>query len=114
MLTSRSFIGLATLVCVGIGRLFAADESKETLTLHTSRKGARIDLPPRFAPAMTLNGIDEIRFAPGMFDAKSDSFFTYVFVFSIPKEQVLTPEVIQREMLAYYRGLSEAVSKGKG
>jgi hypothetical protein len=114
MLTSRSFIILAILVSAGMGCLFAADEPKETLSLNTSWKGERIALPPRFAPAMTLKGIEEIRFAPGMFDAKSDSFFTYVFVFSIPKEQTLTPEVIQQEMLAYYRGLSEAVSKGKG
>jgi len=93
---------------------FAADEGKETLTFHTDWKGERIELPPRFAPAMTLKGIEEIRFAPGMFDAKSDAFFTYAFVFSVPKEQELTPELIQKELLAYYRGLAEAVSKGKG
>jgi hypothetical protein len=93
---------------------FAADEVKETLTFHTDWKGERIELPPRFAPAMTLKGTEEIRFAPGMFDAKSDSFFTYAFVFSVPKAQELTPELIQKELLAYYRGLAEAVSKGKG
>ena len=91
-----------------------AEEMKETLTFHTDWKGERIELPPRFAPAMTLKGIEEIRFAPGMFDAKSDAFFTYAFVFSVPKSQELTPAVIQRELLAYYRGLAEAVSKGKG
>ncbi len=92
----------------------AAGEVKETLTFHTDWKGERIELPPRFAPAMTLKGIEEIRFAPGMFDAKSDSFFTYAFVFSVPKAQELTPELIQKELLAYYRGLGEAVAKGKG
>jgi hypothetical protein len=110
---SRSFIVLTVLAGVGLGRLVAADEPKETLTLHTPWKGERIELPPRFARAMTLKGIEEIRFAPGMFDAKSDSFFTYVFVFSVSKEQALTREMIQREMLVYYQGLSESVSKSK-
>ena len=99
---------------LGLGHVSAADEAKETLTFHTNWKGERIELPPRFAPAMALKGIEEIRFAPGMFDAKSESFFTYAFVFSVPKDQELTAAVIEREMLAYYRGLGEAVSKGKG
>ncbi len=103
-----------SLVSISVVRLPAADTVEEKLTMHTDWKGERIELPPRFAPAMTLKGIEEIRFAPGMFSAQSDSFFTYAFVFSVPKSQELTPEVIRQEMLAYYRGLSEAVSKGKG
>ena len=101
--------------------LFAADpnakavaEPGEKLVFHTDWKGERITLPPGFAPAMKLKGIEEIRFAPGMFQAQSASFFSYAFVFSVSKEQELTQEVIQQEILAYYRGLSEAVSKGKG
>jgi len=105
---------VAGLLHLGAGSLSAADETKEKIVLHTDWKGERIELPPRFAPAMTLKGIEEIRFAPGMFNAKSDSFFTYAFVFSVPKSQELTPEVIQREMLAYYRGLAESVLKSKG
>jgi hypothetical protein len=108
------FLAVALQLGLGLGHISAADEPKETLTFHTAWKGERIELPPRFAPAMTLKGIEEIRFAPGMFDAKSDSFFTYAFVFSVPKEQELSPDVIQREMLAYYRGLGEAVSKSRG
>ncbi len=85
----------------------------ERLVFHTDWKGERIALPPRFAPTMKLTGIEEIRFAPGMFQAQSDSFFSYAFVFSVVKEQELTPTVIQREILTYYRGLAESVLKGK-
>lgn len=101
------------LICFSASSLHAV-AVEEKLTFHTDWKGERIELPPSFAPAMTLKGIEEIRFAPGMFSPKSDSFFTYAFVFSVPKEQALTPELIKREMLAYYRGLAEGVSKGKG
>lgn len=87
--------------------------AEETLTFHTEWKGERIELPPGFAPAMTLKGIEEIRFAPGMFDPKAESFFTYAFVFSVPRTQELTSEVIKREMLAYYRGLAASLFKRK-
>lgn len=92
----------------------AAGVNGEQLVFHTDWKGERIALPPTFAPAMKLRGIEVIRFAPGMFQAQSESFFSYAFVFSLVKEQGLTREVIQREMLAYYQGLAESVSKSKG
>ena len=90
------------------------DAPDTTLVFNTAWKGERIQLPPPFAPAMKLRGTEEIRFAPGMFDASSDTFFTYAFVFSVSKDQELTPDVIQREILAYYRGLAEAILKRKG
>ncbi|MEM7393198.1 MAG: hypothetical protein AAF492_12705, partial [Verrucomicrobiota bacterium] len=43
--------------------------------------GERIALPTGFAPDMTLKGVEEIRFAPGMFKPDAADFFTYVFVF---------------------------------
>lgn len=126
MKPSRSLL-LLVLTCsglAGLNSLRAADstkakkatagESGEQLIFHTEWKGERITLPPPFAPAMKLRGLEEIRFAPGMFRAQADSFFSYAFVFSVAREQELTAPVIQRELLAYYRGLAESVSKSKG
>lgn len=102
----------------GVESLSHAQETKpvaeEKLVFKTDWKGERITLPPSFAPEMELKGIEVIRFAPGMFDAKSDSFFSYAFVFSVSADQKLTQEVIQKETLTYYRGLSKNVLKGKG
>ena len=92
----------------------AQDAATEALVFKTEWKGERITLPPAFAPEMGLKGIEEIRFAPGMFDVKSDSFFTYAFVFSVSADQKLPEDVIRKEILAYYRGLARAVLKGKG
>lgn len=117
----RVFSGRPVILAVGCflhavsaGTVAAADAVPEKMTFQTSWKGERIELPPGFAPKMTLKGIEEIRFAPGMFKAESDGFFSYIFVFSVAKEQVLTAEVIQREMLVYYQGLAESVLRGKG
>jgi hypothetical protein len=75
-------------------------------------KKERIALPPSFAPKMKLQGTEEVRFAPGMFQPESDSFFSYMFVFQVQSKPELTQAVIQRELLVYYRGLATAVLKG--
>jgi hypothetical protein len=89
-------------------------EPIEELSFKTEWKGERIKLPPGFAPEMKLKGIEEIRFAPGMFKPESGSFFSYVFVFAVPGDSKLTKEVIEEEMLAYYRGLAGSILKRKG
>ena len=70
--------------------------------------GERIKLPPGFAPKLGLKGIEEILFAPGMFKAEAKDFFTYVFLFALEGKPVLTAEVLRRELLIYYTGLSKA------
>lgn len=126
MKINRTLVSLAACWCVLVGpaRPASAAEAKEKpaaagapgeqLVFHTDWKGERIALPPTFAPAMKVKGVEVIRFAPGMFQAQSESFFSYAFVFSLVKEQPLTKEIIQREMLVYYQGLAESVSKSKG
>ena len=71
--------------------------------------GERIKLPPGFAPKMELKGIEEIRFAPGWRQADEKNFFTYVFLFALEPKPELTADVLRRELLSYYTGLSKAV-----
>ncbi len=121
---SALFLPICVTILLGFSDLSRADDASlktgtpattdEMLVFNTAWKGERIQLPPPFAPAMKLKGIEEIRFAPGMFDASSDTFFSYAFVFSVPKDQELTQEIIQREILEYYRGLAGAILKRKG
>ena len=91
-----------------------APKVAEKLVFDTDWKGETISLPPDFAPDMKWKGTEVIRFAPGMFDPKSDEFFSYAFVFAVSKDQPLTKEVIQTETLAYYRGLARSVLKSRG
>ena len=73
--------------------------------------GERIKLPPSFAPKLGLKGIEEILFAPGMFKAEAKDFFTYVFLFALERKPELTAEVLRKELLAYYIGLSKNVMR---
>jgi hypothetical protein len=115
---TSAFVCLVILLLAGAESLGAETQDadkKDDLRLEapTGWKGERIALPPTFARDMKLKGIEEIRFAPGMFSAESDSFFSYVFVFRVELNPELTKEVLHREMLAYYRGLAAAVLKGR-
>lgn len=74
--------------------------------------GESIQLPPGFAPDMKLKGVEHIRFAPGMMQPNSDSFFCYAFVFELDRTPALSETVIKDEILKYYRGLCKAVLRG--
>jgi hypothetical protein len=73
-----------------------------------------IPLPPEFAPGMSWKGVEELRFAPGMFKPDSDTFFSYALLFWLPAGQKTDPRTMETELLTYYRGLARAVSGGKG
>ena len=75
--------------------------------------GETLQLPPGFAPDMKLKGWEHIRFAPGMMNPNSDSFFCYAFVFELQPQPVLTEAIVKTEFLKYYRGLCKAVLNGK-
>ena len=77
-------------------------------------RGEAIRLPPGFARDMSWKGVEEVRFAPGMFDAKADDFFSYVFVFYLPEAKRPNEKVLTKELLKYYRGLATAVARNKG
>ena len=76
--------------------------------------GERIKLPPGFSPTMDWKGIEEIRFAPGMFKADQPDFFSYALVFSLEPEADVSLAGLSKQILLYYQGLSSRVSAGKG
>ena len=97
------------------GSIATAQEKspKYKLTVPEGWKSEVIVLPPVFAKEMTWKGIEDIRFAPGMFKANSDSFFSYTILFWLPGKQNVDAKSLQREFLRYYQGLAKAVSAGK-
>lgn len=105
---------LFTLSLLISGTFFVADEQDSgKLTAPKEWGGETIKLPPGFAPDMKLKGSEHIRFAPGMMKPRSESFFSYAFVFEVQPEPKLTEAVVKEEILKYYRRLSKAVLNGK-
>jgi len=117
----RAIFSIAVLVALTQNtpaRTASAQDTPSAVKIHLEAPkgwaGEAIQLPPSFAPKMTWKGLEEVRFAPGMFDPKKDDFFSYVFVFYLPSQGEPNEKALQRELLTYYRGLATAVSRRKG
>lgn len=107
---------LAVLLAIlaGTSNLLAADaELAKHITVPAGWKGEQITLPPSFAREMQFKGIEEARFSPGMFQEKSNTFFSYFFVFEIDPGTELTQKNIEGELLTYYQGLSSTIYKSR-
>ncbi len=113
-------IRIIAAVCVGLLAGTHGEQSADgaepedaiRIDAPTSWRGEHIDLPPGFAPGMTLQGVEEARFAPGMFDAAARDFLSYVIVFRLDGQPEMTEKTLTQELLAYYAGLATAVSGG--
>ena len=103
-----------TVILLMSGTILTADEpSTSKLAAPDGWGGETIQLPPGFAPEMKLKGSEHIRFAPGMMNPESDTFFSYAFVFELEPMPELNEAVVKDEFLKYYRGLCKAVLNGK-
>lgn len=72
----------------------------------------RIDFPLPFAPELKYKGFEELSFAPGMFNAQSDTYFTYIFVMHLTNEISINAEFLQSLLVTYFRGLCRTVAQG--
>lgn len=70
-----------------------------------------LELPPRFAPDMP-RGVDELRFAPGMFDAAAEDYWSYAFVMRLD-EELAGVGAVTTLLEQLYDGLLASVGRGK-
>ena len=71
-----------------------------------------INFPLPFAPELKYTGFEELLFAPGMFNEKSDTYFTYIFALKITNDISVDAALLKSFLETYYRGLCRAVAEG--
>jgi hypothetical protein len=64
-----------------------------------------IKFPVAWAPKMTMEGFEELRFAPGWSDITSEQFWTYILAWNIKTKNPLTPTEIETNLENYFDGL---------
>lgn len=69
-----------------------------------------IAFPIPFAPSLRYEGVEELRFAPGFFEAASPGYFTYSLAFVIDTLP-FTTERFASDLLQYFTGLMAAVGQ---
>jgi len=72
----------------------------------------RINFPLPFAPDLKYKGFEELRFAPGMFNEKSDTYFTYIFAMKITNDVSFDAKLLKSLLETYFRGLCRTVTQG--
>lgn len=72
-----------------------------------------IPFPLEFAPDLELQGVEELRFAPGMFKPDRPGYWSYAFVWWLDGEPALGQAELERSLLRYFQGLTVEVAKGK-
>jgi len=69
-----------------------------------------IPFPLDFAPELEYEGLEELRFSPGMFTEIEADFWSYAFVWWVPEETHFDAERLQTDLEHYFRGLTLAVA----
>ncbi len=90
----------------------AAEELPFELPIPDGWRTETIPFPLGFAPELEYEGLEELRFAPGMFDAEAEDFWTYAFVWWITADAVPGPDVLAADLVTYFDGLVRAVAEG--
>src|ERR1700760_3139406 len=72
-----------------------------------------IPFPLEFAPSLKHKGLEELRFAPGMFKPGAPDFFSYAFVWWLEGEPPPAASALESELPVYFRGLCDAVGKDR-
>jgi hypothetical protein len=70
-------------------------------------------LPPGFAPGIPYNGVEELRFSPGMFKKDSATYFTYAFVAQLDNITAISQSEVRDYLLKYFNGLCSSVAKDR-
>lgn len=92
-----------------------AQEMKQELVLDTLH-GWRTELmkfPLDFAPEINIQGIEDIRFAPGWSKKEAIDFWTYKFAWMLDSELPFDSKQLEGTLYLYFNGLAKAVAKGK-
>ncbi len=85
---------------------FEVDRMSGRLDLFATDWGKEIfQIPLRFAPEMTLTGVEDARFTKDWGTAGSDEFWTYAFAWSVDQEAGATVAVMEENISLYFEGL---------
>jgi hypothetical protein len=72
----------------------------------------RFLFPISFAPEISYNGVEDIRFSPGWSNSKSDEYWTYAFLWYLDGSPKTDAQKIEGNLKAYYTGLTESNREG--
>jgi len=73
-----------------------------------------IPFPLEFAPDLPYRGVEELRFAPGIFKPDQAGYWSYAFVWWLDGKPALGAAELNASLERYFAGLCVSVAKDKG
>jgi len=104
------------ILCLTMVAPLAAQETVEVPFYLPTPEGWRtetIPFPLDFAPELEYEGLEELRFSPGMFLENQIDFWSYAFVWWVPEETHFDAGRLQADLESYFRGLTTAVAEAR-
>jgi hypothetical protein len=80
-------------------------EAPYTLPIPKNWTIERFLIPISFAPQIPYKGVEDIRFAPGWANVKSDEYWSYAFLWYLDGEVTMDSKLIDSNLKSYYTGL---------
>src|SRR6185503_11853910 len=73
----------------------------------------RMTFPLGFAKDLDHKGVEDLRFAPGMFKAEAPDYFSYAFLMWLEGSVSFEPRALEKDLLKYYKGLCASVAASR-
>ncbi len=99
----------AVALLVALGACASAPAKPVAWTVPDGWKAESFTFPLDIAPSIQHAGVEELRFAPGMFEPGKPGYWSYAFVWRLDEPAELAPDALAAELTAYYVGLTKAV-----
>ncbi len=110
----RAGVVLALLLSAPAAGLGAGDGLPFAMPVPEGWRTETLPFPLEFAPDLPYTGLEELRFAPGMFEPENDELWSYAFVWWIDRDQPTDPAALATHLESYFRGLARAVGEARG
>lgn len=101
------------------GRILAQETAQEAalpfgMPVPEGWRTETIPFPLEFAPDLPYTGLEELRFAPGMFEPESDELWSYAFVWWVGAAEPVDVASLSESLEDYFSGLAHAVAESRG
>ena len=83
------------------------------LPLYDGWAKETITIPLSFAPDIEMSGLEELRFPPGMFVEDDPQYWSYLFVWWVEEEKIISESLLEEYLEKYFFGLAREIASFK-
>jgi hypothetical protein len=114
MARASGSLAFALAITLAVAVAPAAETTSFRWPVPEGWRAETIPFPLDFAKALPLKGVEELRFAPGMFKPDEPGYWSYAFVWWLDGRPAMEAKDVESALTQYFAGLITAVGQEKG